>query len=133
MVKYFILLSLLYISVAEAQPRSGSAGAGKPRHFHMLAAFSTNFSFPGSLRVGYSEWELGRLTPFAYGFDKIFDLSQHTYAAFGFAVASGLGLYGGVGFSYSWFGFGVRGELTSVIDFAGFSQGLGILGVSYGF
>jgi hypothetical protein len=128
MVKWPLLFSLLFSllfcpMVAQA----------KQRDFHALAAFSTNFSFPGSIRVGWGQWELGRLTPFAYGFDKIFDLTDHTYTSFGFAASSNLGLYGGVGFSYSWYGFGIRGELTTVFDASGFSQGLGILGVTYGF
>lgn len=105
----------------------------KDRGLHGLAAFSTNFSFPGSIRLGWGEWEAGKLTPFSYGFDKIFDFGENTYATFGFGASSNVGVYGGVGVCYRFWGIGVRGELTSFFDFSGMSQGLGILGVSYGF
>jgi hypothetical protein len=122
-VKWILLLALLFSPVAHA----------KDRNFHALAAFSTNFSFPGSIRVGWGDWELGRLTPFSYGFDKIFDFNDYTYSTFGFGLSSNIGLYGGAGFCVSVFRVGIRGELTTFFDANGFSQGLGILGFSYGF
>ncbi len=132
MVKWVLLIALL---ISPLTPLLTPVAEAKQRELHALAAFSTNFSFPGSIRLGWGEWELGKLTPFSYGFDKIFDFTDHTYAAFGFAYSSNIGMYGGVGFSYSWYsiGIGIRGELTTVFDFSGFSQGLGILGGSYGF
>ena len=123
MVKWLLLIALLFSPRVEA----------KQRDFHALAAFSTTFTFPGSVRVGWGEWELGKLTPASYGFDKIFDFNDHTYSSFGFAYSNNIGLYGGVGFSYSWYGIGIRGELTTVFDVSGFSQGVGVLGGSYGF
>lgn len=121
--KWILCIAMLFPMVASARERD----------LHGLLAVSTNFSFPGSIRIGWSNWEIGRLTPFSYGFNKIFDFSEYTYATFGFGYSSNVGLYGGVGAVYRFFGFGVRGELTTFYDANGFSQGLGILGVTYGF
>jgi hypothetical protein len=122
-VKWILCLLLLLSPVANAKERS----------FHALAAFSTNFSFPGSIRIGWQSWELGQLTPFCYGFDKIFDLNEYTYSTFGFGYSTNIALYGGVGFNLSWHKLGIRGELTTTFDANGFTQGLGVLGASYGF
>ncbi len=124
MVRLFLMVIVLL---------SSSMSFAKQRDFHAFAAFGTNYSFPGSVRLGYTDWEVGMLTSSFYGFDKIFDLTEHTYATFGLGVASTVGFYAAIGFSYSWWQIGVRGELTSTFDAAGFSQGLGILGVTYGF
>jgi hypothetical protein len=109
------------------------AAASSERGFHTFIAVSQNLRWPGSLRIGWRDWEVGQITSYSVGVNKVFDMNDRSYAALGLIVASTAGVYGGIGFKFSWAGFGLRGELTSIFDASGFSQGLGLLGVTYGF
>lgn len=112
---------------------SGSFALAKQRDFHATVGFGTNFSFPGTVRLGYSDWEAGMLTQNFIGFDKVFDLTDSIYTAFGFGVRHSVGFYAALGFNYSFWKIGLRGELTSTFDVVGAAEGTGMLGVTYGF
>lgn len=107
--------------------------ADSDRDFTALAAFGTNYKFPGSVRVGWADWEVGMLTPTFYGFSKVFDINDFSYTAFGLGVSSTFGFYGGIGVHYSWWKIGVRGELTATMDVNAFTQATGIVGLAWGF
>jgi hypothetical protein len=96
--------------------------------FYLYGAIGTALQFPGSARVGFTDWEAGLLNSSAIGVDKVFRLNHGFYAAFGPALAIGkpvgVGFYGGFGVECNllW-GLTFRGEMNAVGAHNGFSQG----------
>ncbi|MCB0366615.1 MAG: hypothetical protein H6624_01630 [Bdellovibrionaceae bacterium] len=112
--------------------------AGRKSGLHMFVGTANQLTFPGTIRVGWYEWEAGMFHPTTYGMAKIFFFSPSLYTSLGFAAttqgALDLGLMGSIGFDYDLFwGLGLRAELFAVHSFNGFSTGVGILGLSYDF
>ncbi len=107
--------------------------------FNSFLGAANNFVFPGTIRVGWGDWEFGMLSPSFVGFDKVFSLGANTYSSFGIGgnadgYKAGVGIQIGAGFHYEiiW-GVGLRGEVMakSISNGAGIAHGL--LGLSYGF
>lgn len=98
---------------------------------HGYAAVGINYSF-SSFRLGSGDWELGLLNQ-AIGFDKVFDFGSNYYTSFGLVYTGGVGLYGGVGFTYRLWFLPIRGELSGYMDSRASSYASGLLGVTYGF
>ena len=125
----FLIIGLLHTSVAQGRSKSG---------LHVFVGTANQLTFPGTIRVGWNDWEAGMLHPTTYGLDKLFFHSPSLYSTLGFVATTqgsfGLGLSGSIGFDYhlAW-GLGLRAELFAVHTFHGFSTATGIIGLSYDF
>jgi hypothetical protein len=126
------------IGFAAALCTTSPAAASDRQGVTAFAAFGQNFMFPGSLRIGWRDWEFIQLTPIFYGATKSFAISQHTYSSFGIGAGGNGETQGGfhaaVGFNYGLLGsLGVRGELAANVFLNSTTFAQGLIGVSYGF
>ena len=106
--------------------------------YSVYLAATRSLLFPGSIRVGYNNWEVGLISHLSLGFDKILRFDKNYYTALGFiaSFASELspGAYAAIGFDYELgAGLGLRGEFNSTIAINGFAKGDGYFGISYKF
>lgn len=101
-------------------------------------AFGQNFIFPGSVRIGYQQWEGGALAPNLIGVAKNFSFSEKTYSSFGL----GLDMVGTVNPAFSasmgyktslFWGLNFRAEIISKMGVKGFGLAHGLLGLNYDF
>ncbi|MCC7404324.1 MAG: hypothetical protein IT288_07995 [Bdellovibrionales bacterium] len=130
-IRWAIIVSWLLAFSLPASARSKSG-------LHFFVGTSNQLTFPGTLRVGWEDWEMGMLHPTAYGATKLFFAGESLYSTLGVAATTqgdlGLGLAGSIGFDYEliW-GIGLRSELFAVYSYNGYSLGVGIVGLSYDF
>jgi len=121
----FILPALFFGFPAEAEPSAGG--------FTVSAAVGLLYT-PGSIRVGYNNWEFGYLNVSTFGFNYLVR-QDSTYTTFGLgAVGNGIGFYGGVGWepSIRW-GLHFRTEAGAAGNFSGSAVGGLLMGLSYWF
>jgi hypothetical protein len=119
-----ILVTTLGTSTASAATWSLFAGAGEA------------FAFPGTLRVGYDEWEVGLLSPGTIGLVKSFR-DGNWYATFGPVLStgpSGAGLSAGAGWHPGLFwGFRFRAEVLAYSVHTGVTKAEALVGLSFVF
>ncbi len=137
-------LSLLKLVLA-AGAFSLGIGYTSPAHsltmssgWNTFWAFGQNFIFPGSLRIGYQQWEGGALAPNLMGVAKSFSFSEKTYSSFGLgfdmvgtanpAFSASMGYKTGL-----FWGLSFRAELISKMGIKGFGLAHGLLGLNYDF
>lgn len=127
--RFAVVIALIFLSTVDS-------GAAVPQRLHFYIGAGPNYSFPGTLRVGYKEWEGGQLINGAYGVQKRFFLQKHSYVSFGPTLVAitpqiGFGFSGSVGFDLllGW-GIGFRGEAVGIADHNGYLSARGVLGVS---
>lgn len=94
----------------------------------VYAGAGTAVQFPGTIRVGWGEWEGGLLTTAAIGADQLFRFDYGLYGAFGpaavFSEPAGLGFYGAFGGEWGLFwGLTLRTEMNAVATHHGFARG----------
>lgn len=129
--RVFIILTLILSPSASI--------AVEPRDFHAYVAFGNNYNFPGSIRIGYNEWELGLLSMGVFGVVKRNYFQKHYYIEFGPSLIGsgsgvGFGFVAGLGFDYLlvW-RLGLRGGILGFADHNGYAGARGNLGVSIDF
>ncbi len=119
-----VLLSSFAAPRASAATWSVFAGAGEA------------FAFPGTLRLGYDEYEFGLLAPGAIGFVKSFR-DGNWYATFGptyNSSSAGLGLSAGAGWQPALFwGFRFRAEVLAYSVHTGVTKAEAVVGLSFVF
>ena len=110
--------------------------AEKPNNFHAYYALGGNLSPSGSLRIGWKDWEVGKMSPPFFGAAKRFFIGNTVYSQLGFGVAGyGGGTYPAV---HSSLGFdkkliwllGIRGEIWALVNTSGVARAEGLIGVS---
>jgi hypothetical protein len=118
---------------------SDLAEAKKPTGLHAYVSVGQNFTFPGSIRIGWNEWEAGQIAPAFYGLGKQFYFSEEFYTEFGFALVGvvhtvGVGFFAAIGANYPiWIGFSIRGEVQGYVEHNSQLGATGSLGVAYDF
>ena len=106
--------------------------------YHVFSGFSINYADPlGTVRLGNSKWEIGKLRPDTYGFNQLYRSSGVWYMTFGVGVTVPftMGFFMGGGFDWKnllW-KLGVRGELNSIVGINGYASGYGTLGLTLHF
>ncbi len=116
-----------------------NAHAAEPKGLHAFVAFGNNYNFPGSIRVGWDEWEFGQISMGIFGAVKRNFFKPHYYTEFGPIVVGvrdtlGFGFAAGIGFDYAlWLGVGFRGEILGTFEHHGNLGSRGNLGLSYDF
>lgn len=127
MKKFILLASLiatLSASRAEAATWSLFVGAGEA------------FSIPGTVRLGYDEWEFGLLSPGTVGAVKTFR-EGNWYATFGptfYTGSAGVGLTTGAGWHPGLFwGFRFRAEVLAYSVHTGVTKAEALVGLSFVF
>lgn len=117
----------------------GRAHALQPTGWSALYAFGNNLTPSGSIRVGYNDWEFGKLNGRAYGATKNFYFSTSYYTSLGLALmpAQGsvaLGVVGALGANWELFwGICIRFEIAANASTNANLFQQGILGIGYDF
>ncbi|MES2962711.1 MAG: hypothetical protein V4760_02400 [Bdellovibrionota bacterium] len=116
------IASTLSSSRASAATWSVFAGAGEA------------FALPGTIRLGYNDWEFGLLSPGAIGAVKSFR-DGNWYATFGPTLhtgSTGLGLSTGAGWQPALFwGFRFRAEVLAYSVHTGVTKAEALVGLSF--
>ena len=119
---------------------STPAWSSGPSGLHAYVAAAYNFQCPGSVRVGWKEWEFGSMSqPHMLGAMKRHYFSSKYYSGFGFLVMpltneTHLGFVSSIGFDTPIFwGLNLRGEFVGLASFNGFVAGRANLGLAYWF
>ena len=108
----------------------------KANSYNIFYAFGPLYSSPGSLRIGFNQWELGLLTPSSAGLNKLFLFHENWYSSFGFVIGPtvSFGFYGALGWDKKMFwGLALRFELYATIFSNAYSTGAGLLGLNWHF
>lgn len=117
-----VFASPLVASRASAATWSAFAGAGEA------------YAFPGTLRIGYDEWEFGLLSPGTVGFVKSFR-DGNWYATFGPLISAGsfgVGLSTAAGWQPALFwGFRFRAEVLAYSVHTGVTKAEALVGLSF--
>ena len=116
-----------------------SAESAKPQGFHIFLGVGNNYVFPGSIRLGYEQWELGKLSQSMYGVASNFYFTDHSYTSLGLGVMGAgaritpaLSASIGTGAKLLW-GLGIRIEILAQVGFSGVLTEQGALGLTYDF
>ena len=124
---FLFIIALTNVSVAE------------PKGIHTFVGWTNNFVFPGTVRFGHNDWEVGLLADASYGYVKRHYFKPSYYTGFGFVLAgTGSSLSGGfvgsMGFDCSLVGnLGFRGEIMALGLVSGYVTSRGAMGLSYYF
>jgi len=116
-----------------------SASALEPTGWSALYGVGNNLSPNGTLRVGYNQWEFGKLNNWAYGGIKNFYFSKSYYTALGLALmpatsGTSFGFVGAMGANWELFwGACLRFEIAANANINANLYQQGILGVGYDF
>ncbi len=126
------LMFLALISMCEAW-------AEAPTGFHGFFGFGANYHPGNSVRVGWKDWELGKLTASMLGVDKRFFFENIYYAELGVGIAGFSGasepaVIGGIGIDKNMFWLvGIRAELYAIVNSSAVARGEGLVGLSIQF
>lgn len=132
-----LIIYILLIIVTFVNPTK-AVGKIKTTGFKAYAAAGQNLIFPYSIRLGWNDWEVGRLSSNFIGASKYFPFGDYTYSSFALGVGykgfSSLGIQVAMGFNWTIFwDLGLRGEIIANAVINGEFLSHGLLGVSYGF
>lgn len=131
-----LLSLLLTFGLLLLQPQNAFA---KPTGLSAYAAVGNNYVPPGSIRVGWNDWEVGMLSRSSFGIAKMIFYSPSLYVGLGGGVMSTIkdvspSLHAAIGFDWEfWSIFGLRGEWYSDACAAGIFQSTGLLGLELDF
>jgi hypothetical protein len=118
---------------------SHGAAALEPKGWSALYGVGNNLTPTGTVRVGYEQWEFGKLNNWAYGAIKNFYFSESYYTGFGFVLmptqsGTALGLVAALGANWGLFwGFSLRLEISANANSNANLFQQGILGIGYDF
>lgn len=129
--KRLIVTTAILFSITSVSLTSSRASAAT---WSVFAGAGEAFAMPGTLRVGYDEWEFGLLTPGAIGVVKSFR-EANWYATFGPVIhtgSTGFGLSAGVGWQPPLFwGFRFRTEVLALSVHTGVTKAEALVGLSF--
>lgn len=134
-----VRLILLLLTVTSISSFAGRAYALQPKGWSVLYALGNNLTPNGSLRIGYDDWEFGRLNAWAFGAAKNFYFADTYYTSFGLALmpsqaGATFGLMAGLGANWELFwGFCLRLEISANANTNANLFQQGILGIGYDF
>jgi hypothetical protein len=118
---------------------SSTALARKPQDFFGYIGAGNNFVIPGSIRLGWDDWEVGQIEATSYGIGKRFFFKESAYSEFGLS-ATGIikyyypGFFASMGFDTHLFWIvGLRGEIIGVVAYNGYLTCKATLGLSLDF
>jgi hypothetical protein len=111
--------------------------APKAQAFSLTLGVGTGYSFPGTVRIGFEEVELGLLSPSFLGISKLIR-QESIYTAVGVGVVTGIpesfGFYGGLGWMPQIWGIlHLRFEAIALAGHTGIVKGEGIGGITLEF
>ena len=115
------------------------AAALEPKGWSLLYGVGNNLTPNGTIRVGYKQWEFGKLNNWAYGASKNFYFSNSYYTSFGLALmptqaGTTAGLVAALGANWELFwGVCLRLEISANASANATLFEQGILGVGYDF
>lgn len=136
MVKKYVFPVLVGLMISLT---SLTSHAAEPKGWSMLYALGNNLKPFGSLRVGYDEWEFGKLNTWAYGAAKNFYFAESYYTSLGLALmptqlGTQFGFVGSAGANWSLFwGISLRLEIAANVNVNANLYQQGILGLGYDF
>lgn len=139
MVKKCLREVLLIVTFTAMLFIGASCFAARPQGWSALYAVGNNLTPNGSIRVGYNDWEFGKLHHWAYGAIKNFYFADSYYTALGLALmpaqsGTAFGFVAGVGANWELFwGLSLRLEATANVNSNANLFQQGILGVGYDF
>jgi hypothetical protein len=133
------IAAILAMGVPLAGPASiARAESAKPEGWHTFIGAGINLGFPGTIRIGYDDWEYGLLSNIL-GATKNFFFTENWYGGFGFGISlghgpSGVGLQAATGAAYKLFwGFGFRFEINAQVNTYAALGTMGAIGLTYDF
>ena len=124
--KFLILIIML---------SSFSSAFAEPKGLSATIAAGNNFVFPSAIRIGWNNWEYGRLNGRVLGASKMFFFSDSLYTSLGVGIVeTTLGVTAGIGVWYEMFwGVALRAEVSSNVNAAAVMFEQGQLGISIDF
>jgi hypothetical protein len=134
-----LLVSGLILATSCGFIFSQPASALEPKGWSFLYGVGNNLTPNGTIRIGYNQWEFGKLNHWAYGAAKNFYFAPSYYTSLGFAFmpsqsGTTVGVVAGVGANWElYWGMSLRLEIAANANINANVYQQGILGIGYDF